>query len=94
MKKIVRIKVDTLGQSRQSFSLENVSGFSINNKGDTDAKVGYVGKPREIDIEVSEKVIFEAPDNCIFDGEMNVEFKGSNTGRLQVIKYVEKDIQE
>ena len=83
-----KIIVDTVSLSGQSFSLDNVVSFTINNIGDADAYVRYKGESTLMKIDKGTGREFSGLSGFVYDGEMQIDFIGSNSGLVEVVKSI------
>lgn len=82
------IVTDTINQSGQTFSVDEVIGFTINNTGNTDCYLSYRGKSNLMKIEQGTSRKFESSTMTLYKGEMQIKFIGSEYGLVEVIKNV------
>jgi hypothetical protein len=88
MAKKVRILKQTPLADGDKFDINGCIGFSIKNDGVFDASYGYEGMGDTFDLPVGQTVLYGfLPDGFEFDGNMEVNFKNSQVGKLVVILF-------
>ena len=81
-----RIVVDTITQSRETFDVNGVVSFTVINRGAVDCTIAYQGGPALMTIEKGTAREFPGDSGYAFYGIMEINFKGADTGSVEVIK--------
>ena len=82
------IITDSITHSGQTFSLDGVVSFTINNFGNTDAYIKYSGKGILMKVDKGTSREFNGTSGFIYRGEMRVDFIGADTGLIEVVKSI------
>ncbi len=82
----MRIVVDTINQSNETFNLNLCVGFTVINKGATDCTLHYQGGPALMVVEKGTAREFPGHSGYTYVGEMQIKFMGSDAGEVEVIK--------
>ncbi len=83
-----KVVVDTINRSGQTFSIDDVVSFTINNIGNTDCYVSYKGESTLMKIEQGQGRDFPGDSGYVYSGEMQIKFIGSTYGLIEVVKSI------
>ncbi len=82
------IITDSITQSGQTFTLDRVVSFTVNNFGNVDAYIRYSGKGILMKVDAGTSREFNGTSGFVYRGEMRVDFVGADTGMLEVVKSI------
>ncbi len=83
-----KIVVDTITQSGETFDVDMTVSFTVINKGATNCSLSYQGGPPLMVVEKGTAREFPGDSGYTFFGTMQLNFIGSNTGNVEIIKSV------
>ena len=83
-----RIEVDMLMKSGDSFTINEVVSFTVNNEGDSDVLLSYKGGATLMKIAKGTGREFSGDSGYVYEGEMQLQFQGTNVGSVEVVKSV------
>ncbi len=83
-----RIVVDTITQDNETFDVNMVVSFTVNNIGASDCIISYQGGARLMRVEKGTAREFPGDSGYTYYGAMQIQFLGSSSGMVEVIKSV------
>lgn len=84
----MRIVVDTITKSNETFDLNLCVGFTVINTGGTDCTLHYQGGPALMTIEKGTAREFPGHSGYTHVGNMQIQFKATGAGMVEVIKSI------
>jgi hypothetical protein len=84
----ISISSETLTESGQVFSIDQVVGFTVVNHGTADCRVSYENGASPMVVPRGQQRTFGGYSGFIYSGKMKVAFIGKNFGLVEVTKDV------
>ncbi len=83
-----RIVADTITKDSETFDVNNVVSFTVNNIGASDCIISYQGGPRLMMVEKGTAREFPGDSGYTYYGVMQIHFVGNSSGMVEIIKSV------